>query len=646
MKLSLLALSAVLAGASAGSEDVKSRHVNKAFLAAMNKNPRMFETRKQNRVQNIQELHHRLLGSARRLAGEDEDREEGNQDENQDFDESDLYSDVGTWNGDYWEFNGDLPFDLSQRSLKYTGCSAIKTYDPDNDEDNDAMVTDTYAVFRLCPANSCNHYSVSGCGSDYGEYVIPMQTYMNYLLGFHESRYDDYCQYCRTCGESFEEDSMYYLKTCYQSQTQADYDYTQAAEQSAWEKYFDANNGDMSGWNSEYDGSNYNTDDANRMLEDTGDYYDSDGNLHYIFQESYECANGEACDYCEYQLFVEYGTCDEETCEGSDEFCYDYDYDEEEDEHKSNDENDILDFFECKEIEIHEVGKYYIGPHCGSDHFTVGIGVYSDENCVNYIGDTVSLDYVIQEYDGEDELGNIQLPQVCISCNAMGDDEEEAYNEYENAWDDAYDNGDDADQGDDTYAYGDDANQGDDAYADDYFNDDDLYVLYSDQGLNGPQTDGNGALAMCHALYAASAPCHSKVKDNALAPYMSDYDWELENRYCTFIKNIMSASYDESGEIKVGFSAFDFSSWRNYQQGLRMGSGDAILLSLSIIACVVLGAVAVHTHRSMSRPRSPWRPDRPAKTDGTPMSEEDFLREPSGIGMARTQSGPGTGALI
>ena len=50
----------------------------------------------------------------------------------------------------------ELGFEMANYAFKYAGCTAIKTYDQDQ-----AMDLETYAVFRLCPADNCNKYSMT-----------------------------------------------------------------------------------------------------------------------------------------------------------------------------------------------------------------------------------------------------------------------------------------------------------------------------------------------------------------------------------------------------------------------------------------------------------------------------------------------------
>lgn len=126
-----------------------------------------------------------------------------------------------------------------------------------------------------------------------------------------------------------------------------------------------------------------------------------------------------------------------------------------------------------------------------------------------------------------------------------------------------------------------------------------------------------------------------------ISQYMSAYELDLEKRNCGFIDNIIHGAYDESGEIVLKANTFDFSDWRNPQQykKLKMPVGQAIFLSLSIIAFVAAAAAAVYTHRSLTRTSNPWK----LKEYN---DDEALTRTDSGIAFARSQSGVGVAPIL
>jgi hypothetical protein len=53
------------------------------------------------------------------------------------------------------------------------------------------------------------------------------------------------------------------------------------------------------------------------------------------------------------------------------------------------------DYFTCSEFTVGDQTGY-LGPHCRSDGYTIGIGIFEDSDCSSYIGDKVN----IQRYTG------------------------------------------------------------------------------------------------------------------------------------------------------------------------------------------------------------------------------------------------------
>lgn len=147
----------------------------------------------------------------------------------------------------YQQMMEDGIFDLTARSFKYSGCAAIKAFDPDRAAQNgNPMVVDTYAVFRLCPEDSCNKYSLTGCGKNYGEYVVEMSTYLEFMLEFYESHYGAYCEYCYPCDYTYQVMKRQTQGNCYEEMSQEEYTDKQSMQQMAWEDYYQENFGDMS----------------------------------------------------------------------------------------------------------------------------------------------------------------------------------------------------------------------------------------------------------------------------------------------------------------------------------------------------------------------------------------------------------------
>ena len=121
-----------------------------------------------------------LLSKARRL-------DQGNDDQ--------AAQEEGEWD--------NFGFAVQDYSVKYTGCSAIKTYSDEEAKDGqDVLESKRFVVFRLCPSDSCNQYSTEGCSEDYGEYVLEMGDYLEAMTTYQEEKVQNFCAYCEWCAEN------------------------------------------------------------------------------------------------------------------------------------------------------------------------------------------------------------------------------------------------------------------------------------------------------------------------------------------------------------------------------------------------------------------------------------------------------------
>ena len=76
-------------------------------------------------------------------------------------------------------FRSSSGVDLTYYALKYVGCQNIHTWSDEQVEmGNVPMVMKRYVILRLCEANMCSAYNRYGCSFHYGEYVLPMETYL------------------------------------------------------------------------------------------------------------------------------------------------------------------------------------------------------------------------------------------------------------------------------------------------------------------------------------------------------------------------------------------------------------------------------------------------------------------------------------
>jgi hypothetical protein len=90
--------------------------------------------------------------------------------------------------------------DLTSYSIKFEKCAYIKQYD---EEHNDRTVLETQklVMFRLCPENGGGTCSSGSCNSNYGEYIVDMDTYLEITLQHKKDEQDAYCEACQSCAD-------------------------------------------------------------------------------------------------------------------------------------------------------------------------------------------------------------------------------------------------------------------------------------------------------------------------------------------------------------------------------------------------------------------------------------------------------------
>jgi hypothetical protein len=213
----------------------EKRRLNQEFMRAMHDDPKIQAAQaKQKKAQRKLELMEKMYASSRKLQNS--------------YGEY-TFENYEWMNPVYQQMIEDGVFDMTARAFKYSGCAAIKSFDQDRAAQNgNPMVIDTYAVFRLCPEETCNNYSLTGCGKNYGEYVVEMKTYLGYMLEYYEDRYGAYCDYCYPCDYDYQVLEKQTKSQCYENVNQQDYDYQQQQQQQAWQDYYEKNYGDMSNY--------------------------------------------------------------------------------------------------------------------------------------------------------------------------------------------------------------------------------------------------------------------------------------------------------------------------------------------------------------------------------------------------------------
>ena len=123
---------------------------------------------------------------------------------------------------DYFEY------DLSEFSLRFDRCQYVKMFDDElaQDEESDSpLAIKHFAVFRLCPSDTCS----SSCSPVSGSYVAEVDDYLQYTIDQQEKAFENMCDNCQErCNENGEYCSGC-GKLCYRYQNLENSGYVDAA---------------------------------------------------------------------------------------------------------------------------------------------------------------------------------------------------------------------------------------------------------------------------------------------------------------------------------------------------------------------------------------------------------------------------------
>jgi hypothetical protein len=98
----------------------------------------------------------------------------------------------------------DGEIDLTNYALKFEQCQFVKTYSDElaEEEDMDTVLqTQRFVIFRLCPNNYC-----SSCSSNYGEYVIDLQEYLESTVNYQQELQEEMCEACEEYYENMQQE--------------------------------------------------------------------------------------------------------------------------------------------------------------------------------------------------------------------------------------------------------------------------------------------------------------------------------------------------------------------------------------------------------------------------------------------------------
>jgi hypothetical protein len=99
--------------------------------------------------------------------------------------------------------NGEIDFTwVANMSLKFQGCHSVQEWNDEADGDEDLRISTKRIVrFRLCPSSDCSMESAYGCKEGYGDYVMPMEDYLEAYFEAVEQDQEYNCEYEREYGD-------------------------------------------------------------------------------------------------------------------------------------------------------------------------------------------------------------------------------------------------------------------------------------------------------------------------------------------------------------------------------------------------------------------------------------------------------------
>jgi len=260
--------------------------------------------------------------------------------------------------------------DLSGYSIKFMKCQFVKQYDDEvaEEEELDTVLgTKRFVIFRLCAEGSC-----SSCNVGYGEYLAPMDEYLEAVV---EYRQEEQEEYCNTCEETCE---------------------------------------------NEGDDGNQNADaDEDADADENGD--GEDGGRKLQRQKNKGRKTRELKNKFSRKLTDDCSTCSD-ICEKIENM-------------EDNNYIDASEFLECQQVfdggddDNAEANALYAGPMCASSGQKIKIGVFTDEDCM-FLDENKDVENYLVDDDGvQMKLSHALLKTVyenedCISCLVPAEEDE------------------------------------------------------------------------------------------------------------------------------------------------------------------------------------------------------------------------------
>jgi|AntRauTorckE5430_2_1112549.scaffolds.fasta_scaffold00486_8 hypothetical protein len=88
---------------------------------------------------------------------------------------------------------------LADFSVKYAGCTSLTSFTPSDEDGSYPFNNQNFVTYRLCPSDSCADDSWNGCKSEYGEYLMNLDDFLQIQQDYIDEEYEYYCTFCRYC---------------------------------------------------------------------------------------------------------------------------------------------------------------------------------------------------------------------------------------------------------------------------------------------------------------------------------------------------------------------------------------------------------------------------------------------------------------
>ena len=257
---------------------------------------------------------------------------------------------------DMWESENQtyISETLADFSIKYAGCMALTSIADEGEGEGSNFVNQNFVTYRLCPADSCEDDSWTGCKSTYGEYMMSLEDFLTVQQDYVDEEFGYYCDYCEKC--------VYYQKWFT--------NYTVDGENS--------NTAGCAHYSECLDAADECSEEAQEEREEEG------GNLLENFLECQEI-----------ELDYYYGT--------------------DQDESDFNETQSSYYFDDLSNTEYELNGVAYIGSHCNAG--VIEIGLFADDSCINYVGNQINFANVSIYEEQAQAVQEMYVPEGCLRCD-------------------------------------------------------------------------------------------------------------------------------------------------------------------------------------------------------------------------------------